>query len=110
MTSLAQNIRYFRLMHKLSAKQLAEKIEVSPNTICNWEKDVGSPKMHYIQQLCNIFDITPNQLFGYEPSKDLTAWMDDNKKILIEIENVQKQKADLESRLRMLMEMLNQGL
>lgn len=109
MTSLAENIKYFRLMHKLSAKQLAEKIDVSPNTISNWEKDVGSPKMHYIQQLCNVFGITPNQLFGYETSMDLTTWMEGNKKILIEIENIQKQKADLDSRLRMLMDMLNQG-
>lgn len=108
MATLQENMRYLRLMHHWSFIELAKKLGCSPNTIANWENGVGSPKQSAIEKLCATYNVTPNQLYGFEAIPDLLLWIDDNKQILVAIESEQKVKADAEKRLRDLYELLKQ--
>ena len=109
MTTLQDNLRLLRLMHYLNYIELARKIGCSPNTISNWENGVGSPKQSAVEKLCDIYKITPNQLYGFERIPKLDIWVDNNEHILVEIESAQKAKMDAEKRLRDLYELLKQG-
>ena len=49
-----------------SQEELAAKIEVSRQAISKWETDSAQPETSNIIKLCEVLEISPNELFGYE--------------------------------------------
>lgn len=55
-----------RKNHKLNQEELAEKIGVTRQTISNWELNETSPDLKQAQKLCDIFNISLDELIGKE--------------------------------------------
>lgn len=106
MSKLSENIKNLRTLRGLSQKQLADKIQRAPNTISNWEKGAVTPDADVLEDLCEIFQVNPNQLFGWEPCQELDDFLREKKEIIEEMESLQMQKAQLEKRIREYSEML----
>ena len=53
---------------KMSQVELAEKMDVVPASINKWMNG-GSPAIDKLPLLCEILEITPNELFGVEPTE-----------------------------------------
>lgn len=100
MSKLSENIKNLRLMRGLTQKKLAEKIGRAPNTIANWEKGVISPDADALAPLCEVLNVNPNQLLGWEVCPDLELFLQDKQSILLEIESLKSQKADIDKRLK----------
>ena len=47
----------------LTQEQLAEKLGVSINAVSKWERGLNLPDVSLMKELCNILDITLNELF-----------------------------------------------
>lgn len=45
--------------------ELAEKICVVPNTVSGWINGYKNPGIHSIYDVCDVLNITPNDLMGY---------------------------------------------
>jgi len=69
---VASNLRSFRELRKMSQKELATRLGVSPNCIYNWENCVSCPSLENQFEMCEILDISITDLFGMEPSESLT--------------------------------------
>lgn len=54
---LSDNIKKYRLLRKLSVKELAQEMEVSRQTIYDWEKNLHSPSADDVERLAGIFKI-----------------------------------------------------
>ena len=50
---------------KMTQVELAEKIGIAPASVNKWMNG-GAPAVDKLPLLCEILEITPNQLFGYE--------------------------------------------
>ncbi|MBQ6877795.1 MAG: helix-turn-helix transcriptional regulator [Oscillospiraceae bacterium] len=61
----------------LSQEELAEKIEVSRQAISKWENGIAQPETANILKLCEILEVSPNELFCYEEKASAT---EENKK------------------------------
>lgn len=48
----------------LTQEQLAEKLGVSINAVSKWERGLNLPDVSLMETLCNILDITLNELFA----------------------------------------------
>lgn len=48
-------IETYRAMHRLSQLQLANAINRTPQTICNWENGKSSPTVEDLRSMANIF-------------------------------------------------------
>lgn len=60
-----------RKAKKLTQAKLAEKLFVSEKTVSKWETGKGSPDTNSLQKLCEIFNISINELLnGERISKD----------------------------------------
>lgn len=59
---IGMNIRVLRKKHKLSQEQLAEKVDVSRQTVAKWENDEALPDINKCRLLGDIFQITVDQL------------------------------------------------
>jgi len=60
----------YRLMNgKMTQVQLAEQAGVGLSTVINWEKDINRMTVAKLMKVCEIFDITPNELLLKEESE-----------------------------------------
>ena len=59
-------IRKYRVKSKFNQRDLAKRMGVNQNTICNWETDKNQPDAQALRRLCMLLDIPPYELFGIE--------------------------------------------
>lgn len=57
---------------QLSQKELADMMQVTRNTIINWEADKSKPDYSCIPELCSILHIQLHELFHMKTENDLT--------------------------------------
>ena len=60
--TLGQKIQIQREKHRLSQDELAEKLDVSRQTISNWENDKVKLDITKAEQICRLFDISMDYL------------------------------------------------
>ena len=56
------NLKKIRKLKKLSQEELAEKLNVSRQSVSKWETGVASPEMNNLLELCKIFHCKINDL------------------------------------------------
>lgn len=108
MSVISENMKNMRIIRGYSLKDVADRLGCSPNSLSNWEKGKISPPVDYVAKLCEIYDINANQLLGWETHPDLKAFIDTKKEILVELEKLQGEKANIEKRIKYLTDLLNQ--
>ena len=50
-------LRGARVNAKKTVKEVAEKLQVTTQTVYNWEQGITQPKMQYTQQLAELYNI-----------------------------------------------------
>lgn len=63
---MVTNIKLERKKRKLSQSQLGEIMNVSKQTICDWEKGRHIPPYNKLKQLSNYFDVSIDYLLEQE--------------------------------------------
>lgn len=58
----SKSLKELRLRHKLSQRQLAKKLNVSPKTISNWENERNLPDIELIIKISKVLDVTLDEL------------------------------------------------
>lgn len=61
---IGMNIRILRKKSKMSQETLAEKLNVSRQTVAKWENDEVLPDIHKCKIIADIFQVTLEQLSG----------------------------------------------
>lgn len=61
---IAERIRRYRMAENLTQSQLAEMMQVTRNTICNWEAGRRRPDIEALPLLCKALGITYYEFFG----------------------------------------------
>lgn len=59
---IGMNIRILRKKNKMSQEALAERIDVSRQTVAKWENEEALPDIHKCKMLADIFQVTLDQL------------------------------------------------
>ena len=60
--NLSENLKKIRKDNNLSQEQLAEKMEVTRQTISNWELNETAPDINQAKQLSKIFNVSLDEL------------------------------------------------
>lgn len=61
--TFGEKLVYLRERHGMSQEELAEKLDVSRQTISNWENDKVKIDVDKAMEICQIFDVDLNRLF-----------------------------------------------
>ena len=61
--TFGERIRTNRIKNNMSQKQLAELLNVTPQTISKWENDLSEPGFQMITEMTSIFHISHDELF-----------------------------------------------
>lgn len=63
MTSFGEQLRFYRLKHSLSQKQLGNHLNVSSQAISKWENNQSQPDFEIIKKISQFFNISYDELF-----------------------------------------------
>ncbi len=107
MSTLSDNLKYIRLIRGLSLNQVGAKLGKAANTIANWEKGKISPPIDDVVLLCDIYNISLNQLTGFEQCPEIIDFMEKQRRILTSLEKLQKERAEIDRQIKSLTEELS---
>ena len=62
----SKNLTSFRKKKGYSQEQLAFQIGVSRQAVSKWETGLSQPELSNIEKICEVLEITPNDLMGYD--------------------------------------------
>lgn len=60
--SLGENLQFLRKRNSITQEELAEKLEVSRQSVSKWESDTAYPEMDKLIQLCQMFNCRMDDL------------------------------------------------
>lgn len=69
MSSFGENLQFYRKRENMTQEQLADKLEVSRQTISKWEAGTSYPEMEKILQLCELFSCSMDTLMREDASR-----------------------------------------
>jgi transcriptional regulator with XRE-family HTH domain len=79
--NVQKNLNSYLELRKMSRKELAQKLNVSPSAVTNWTTGKNSPDIEAVAKICKILKITVNDLFGI---KDKANTLDELEKQMID--------------------------
>ena len=65
--NLNEKLFELRKNKNLTQDEVAEKLNVTRQTVSKWENGQSSPDFEKIAPLCEIYEVTPNELFSDIP-------------------------------------------
>lgn len=109
MSKLPNNIKTFRLFRGLTQQEFASRIHKAQNTVANWEKGISSPDVDIVLDICNVLEITPNELYGWDKCKELEDYLSEQQKNMEEMQQLIQQRNDLDLRISEYQSKLRKG-
>ena len=61
---ISEKMRSLRKEKKLTQKELAEKLYVTPSTVSKWENGVAVPDIYTVTSMADVFDVPVTELLG----------------------------------------------
>lgn len=107
---LAENMKNMRLLRGMTIKEVADSLGCVTNTIVNWESGRVSPVIDFVENICNLYQIPPNQLFGYEKCPELEEFLNNKQQIIIEMKALQQERSEIDKRLKAYADMLSDNV
>ena len=71
--SLGERICQYRVRRRLSQQEVAEKLEVSRQSVSKWETDGAVPELDKLVKLCELFEVSLDELVRGEKPQESEA-------------------------------------
>lgn len=70
---MGERICQYRVQRRLSQQEVAEKLEVSRQSVSKWETDGAVPELDKLVKLCELFEVTLDELVRGEKPQESEA-------------------------------------
>ena len=104
---MAYYIHTIRIMRGFTQQDVAERLHKSTNAISNWELGNTSPSIDDLLELCKMFDVTPNQICGWDECPDLIAYINETEAANQIVADLKEQKRQIEEQIKTYTKILN---
>ena len=64
--TLGEKLYELRKDKRLTQDEVAEKLDVTRQTVSKWETDQSQPDFDKIKPMCELYDTTPDELLGFK--------------------------------------------
>lgn len=98
--NIGEQIKNFRLLRRMSQADVAKVVHRSPNVISNWERGLNTPDVEIVDQLCKLFKVTPNMMYGWDTCPELDDFLSEKAQLIEDMDALIAEKADLERRIK----------
>lgn len=73
---IGMNIQELRRRHDVTQEELAEKLDVSRQTIAKWERGESAPDINSCIRIADLFNVTVDELINYDQKKSREEGLD----------------------------------
>lgn len=70
---IAKNILFFRKRAKITQKELAAALGVTPGAVSNWENGNNSIDIDTLFKMCDLLGVSINEMYGTRTADDYSA-------------------------------------
>lgn len=70
---LNERIKELRLLNGYNQVELAKKLEITKQTVSNWENNNIQPSIEMLEALANLFSVSTDYLLGRESKRSLDS-------------------------------------
>lgn len=84
LSKIGKFIAECRKAKKLTQEQLVDKLSITDRTVSKWERGLSLPDASIMLELCNILDISINELLNSE-NLNMENYKEKNEELLIEL-------------------------
>lgn len=81
--TISTNITRYRELSGMTQKELAQKLNVTPSRISNWEQGANCPTIDILFKVCEVLGVSINDIYGVYPEAKIRMSYD-------EIEHIKK--------------------
>lgn len=106
---MAYYIKMLRQMRGFTQQDVADRLHKTTNAISNWELGNTSPPVDDMIELCKMFEVTPNQLCGWDDCPELIEYISRKENAAQRLEELKQQKKALEDQIKSFTEMINRS-
>lgn len=99
---MAYRIKMLRVMNGLTQQEIADRVSKSINAVSNWELGNTSPSIDDLVELCKIYEITPNQICGWEDIPELNEYLSRKENADAVINELKQKKLEIEKQIKMI--------
>jgi HTH-type transcriptional regulator, competence development regulator len=71
--AVGKRIKELRKIRNLTQKEFADRINVSPQVVSNWEREYTKPNSEDIERIAKNLEINPNYLYGLTDNPDIVS-------------------------------------
>ena len=96
-----------KMMRGFSQREIAVSLLKSANAVSNWELGNTSPSIDDLLKLCDMFAVTPNQILGWDDCPELDEYIKRTESLGAEVEELKRQKREIENKLKAYNEIMN---
>lgn len=75
--NISKNIGKYRELAGLNQKELAKRLGVVPSRISNWETGQNCPTIDILFEVCEILNVSINDIYGVYPDSSFTLNFDE---------------------------------
>ncbi len=75
--NISKNIGKYREAKGMSQKELAKKLGVVPSRISNWETGANCPTIDILFEVCEILEVSVNDIYGVYPDTEFVLAYDE---------------------------------
>ena len=98
--NIGEQIKNFRLLRRMSQADVAKIVHRSPNVISNWERGLNTPDVEIVNQLCEVFHVTPNMMYGWDTCPELDEFLNEKAQMIEDMDALIAEKEELERRIK----------
>ncbi|MDE7324852.1 MAG: response regulator [Lachnospiraceae bacterium] len=81
---IGEMIRQYRERKEITQKDLAEKLNVTPQAVSRWENGISMPDIYVLPKLANLLHISIDGLLGYQGDNETKICEEELCKFLVE--------------------------
>lgn len=109
MSVLSENIKKFRIFRRITQQEVANSLGKSKGVISNWERGDNQPSPDEVEKLCSLFNVTPNEMFGWEENKDYLRYIEYKKANEIKLKEYKEQMRKIQEAIDNIQNNLSDG-
>lgn len=64
MNIFCERVKELRIEHNLTQKQLADKLQTTNSSVCDWEKGRSQPDLKTLANMAQLFQVSVDYLLG----------------------------------------------
>ena len=97
---IGEIIKNFRTWRGITQQEMADYLKKSKSVISNWEHGSNTPDVESCMKMCELLNVTLNELVGWDKNRDYEKFIKDQKEYDEDLASLRKKLAEIDEQIK----------